>query len=162
MPGYWPGPAYPTIWCWPSKSVMAGCQMHSNQPPFKSLALPPSPLFAATSAPPSPASLPVSALKRSMWRPRQATSWRARVGQLVLRWTYVTNLQVEQNTYITTMDCLVPTLLAQWLSQLDTLCEVLGSILPPSKFLLVKNMYETICFCTFHVCAWYMHGTNKC
>ncbi len=35
-----PGPAYPRILCRPSKSVTAGCQLHSNLPPFKSLALP--------------------------------------------------------------------------------------------------------------------------
>ena len=117
---------------------------------------------AATSAPPSPASPPVSAFKRSMWRPCPATSWRGRVGRLVLCRTYVTNLQVVQNTYIITMNCIVPMLLAQWLRLLDTLCEVLGSILPSSNFSLVKNMYKTICFCTFHVCTWYMHDMNKC
>jgi hypothetical protein len=44
-----PGPAYQRILCRPSKSVTAGCQLHSNLPPFKLLALP-SPL--GRSAPP--------------------------------------------------------------------------------------------------------------
>ena len=161
MPGYWPGPAYPTIWCGPSKSVMAGCQLNSNLS-SRWLFLHRAWVRAATSAPPSPASLPVSALKRSSWRPGQATSWRGRVGRLVLRRKYVTNLQVKQNIYNITLDIMISTLLAQWLRQRDTLCEVMGSIPHQNKFFLFKNMYKTICFCTLNVCTWYMYGMNKC
>ncbi len=43
LPGYWPGPAYPPIWWWPSKSVTLTARRVSTaqQPPFKSLAVPP-------------------------------------------------------------------------------------------------------------------------
>ncbi len=66
------------------------------------------------------------------------------MGRLVLRLTYITNLQVVQNTYIMTMNNTIQMLLARWLRRLDSLCEVLGSILLSSNFLLVKNMYKTI------------------
>ena len=70
------------------------------------------PPCAATSAPPRPASPPTSAIKRSTLRLGPATSWRGRVGRLVQRRRFVTNLQVQQYIYVITMSCIRTTLLA--------------------------------------------------
>ena len=61
---------------------------------------------------PWPAPPPVLALKRSMRRLGPATSWRGRVGRLVLCRTFVTNLQVQQYTNTVTLVSIIRTLLA--------------------------------------------------
>ncbi len=81
-PGYWPGPAYLPIWCWPSKSVTAWCQLHSLSSHQVSGCFSIGLECDATSSPPRPvsSSQSMSALKRSMLRLCLAKSWRGRGG----------------------------------------------------------------------------------
>jgi hypothetical protein len=161
LPGYWPGPAYLPIWWWPSKSVTVMVQRQvstARQPPFKSLDVPPLGLNVLPhprlqgqprGGRPVSSSQPISESAVVEARP-----WRRRGGRLVLRWTYITNLQVWNVEVI----LVVLKLLAQWLRRQDAMYSILGLILHLGNFLLFWNVQRHI---NFYICTWYIHCINK-